>query len=193
MQDDIIIQISNKIKEKRKDKNITIQELANRAEVSKGLISQIENSRTIPSLPVLLNIIRSLNLDLNEFFTDFVGSSQSSKVVIKRPADYRAFEKEMAKGFHYKRILTKSIKNFTIDIVLLELEAGASRHAIVKTDAYEYKYIIKGKVEYVINHKTHELNEGDSLFFDGRLGHKPANIGDDNALILVVYFFDDKL
>ena len=33
------------------------------------------------------------------------------------------------------------------------------------------------------------LQEGDSLFFDGRLGHKPANIGNEDALILVVYFF----
>lgn len=192
MQDDIIIQISNKIREKRKEKSITIQELADRAEVSKGLISQIENSRTIPSLQVLLNIIRSLNLDLNDFFSGVHYLSQASKVIIKRPEDYVPFEKEAARGFKYKRILTKSIKNFTIDIVLLELEPKASRQAIVKTDAYEYKYIIKGKVEYVINGKTHTLEEGDSLFFDGRLGHKPSNLSNEEALILVVYFFNEK-
>ena len=70
MQEDIIIQISHKIKEKRKAKGITVQELADRADVSKGLISQIENNRTVPSLLVLVNIIRALNLDMNEFFND---------------------------------------------------------------------------------------------------------------------------
>nr|WP_227256257.1 helix-turn-helix transcriptional regulator [Pedobacter sp. MR2016-19] len=49
---------------------ITVQELADKAEVSKGLISQIENSRTIPSLMVLMDIIKSLEIDLNSFFKD---------------------------------------------------------------------------------------------------------------------------
>ena len=60
---------------------------------------------------------------------------------------------------------------------------------MVKTDAYEYKYIIKGKIEYVIENKKYVLEEGDSIFFDGRLGHKPRNIGQSNAQILIVYFF----
>jgi len=189
MTEDIIIQISNKIKEKRKAKGITIQELADKADVSKGLISQIENNRTVPSLLVLINIIRALNLDMNEFFNEIGTEQQSSKVIIKQEAAYQVFEKETAKGFLYKRVLTRSVKNFPVDIVILELKKGARRTQMVKTDAYEYKYIIQGKVEYQIENEKYILNTGDSLFFDGRLGHKPANIGDEDAKILVVYFF----
>ncbi|NIG52078.1 helix-turn-helix domain-containing protein [Chitinophaga sp. Cy-1792] len=192
MTEDIIIQISNKIKEKRKSKGITIQELADKAEVSKGLISQIENNRTVPSLLVLINIIRALNLDMNEFFNEIDQQGQGAKVIVKQKASYQPFEKEPAKGFQYKRVLTKNIKNFPVDIVLLELKKGARRSQLVKTDAYEYKYIIKGQVEYLIDNEKYILEEGDSLFFDGRLGHKPANTGDADALILVVYFFLDN-
>lgn len=191
MTDDIIMQISNKIKEKRKAKGITIQELADRAEVSKGLISQIENNRTVPSLLVLINIIKALQLDMNEFFNEIDQQQANSRVIIKQRAAYQTFEKEPAKGFVYKRVLTRNVKNLPVDIVLLELKKGASRTQVVKTDAYEYKYIIKGKVEYLIDNETYTLEEGDSLFFDGRLGHKPRNIGDENAQILVVYFFMD--
>ncbi len=60
---------------------------------------------------------------------------------------------------------------------------------MIKTDAYEYKYIIKGKVEYQIEETKYVLEEGDSLFFDGRLPHKPANLGTTDALMLVIYFF----
>ena len=189
MTEDIIIQISNKIKEKRKGKGITIQELADKAEVSKGLISQIENNRTVPSLLVLINIIRALNLDMNEFFNEIGQEQQSSKVIIKQEASYQVFEKEAAKGFLYKRVLTRSVKNYPVDIVILELKRGARRAQMVKTDAYEYKYIIQGKVEYQVENEKYVLNTGDSLFFDGRLGHKPANIGEEDAKILVVYFF----
>ncbi|MBA2562252.1 MAG: helix-turn-helix transcriptional regulator, partial [Chitinophagaceae bacterium] len=70
MQEEVLIKISNKIKEIRKNKRVTVQQLADDARVSKGLISQIENNRTIPSLPVLMNIVHSLQLDLTDFFKD---------------------------------------------------------------------------------------------------------------------------
>jgi transcriptional regulator with XRE-family HTH domain len=189
MQEDILIQISNKIKEVRKSKNITVQEFANKAKVSKGLISQIENNRTIPSLPVLMNIVQSLDMDLTDFFKDIHRNNSQGKIVIKRSKTYQQFEKEVAKGFNYKRILTRNMNGGPIDIVLLELTKGAKRSKMIKTDAYEYKYIIKGNVEYLIEDETHILQEGDSLFFDGRLGHKLSNIGNTEALLLVVYFF----
>ena len=48
MQEDIIVQITNKLKDIRKEKNITLQELAESAGVTKGMLSQVENNRTIP-------------------------------------------------------------------------------------------------------------------------------------------------
>lgn len=189
MQDDILIQISNKIKDARKSKNTTVQELATKANVSKGLISQVENNRTIPSLPVLLAIIRALKLDLNDFFKDIEPETKAPRIIVKTPQEYQNFEKETTKGFVYKRILTKEVKNLPIDIVLLELKKGARRRKLVKTQAYEYKYIIKGSVQYLIDGKKYTLNEGDSLFFDGRLGHTLSNSGKVGAKLLVLYFF----
>ena len=83
MEEDVLIQISNRIKERRREKNITVQELALRANVSKGLISQIENSRTIPSLLVLIEIIKALEIDLNEFFKDIRSKSADLPVLNK--------------------------------------------------------------------------------------------------------------
>jgi transcriptional regulator with XRE-family HTH domain len=188
MQEDILIQIGNKIKEIRKAKGITVQELANKAEVSKGLISQIENNRTIPSLLVLMNIITSLGLDLNEFFKG-IEQQQVSHVIVKRSEEYYEFEKEKTKGFRYKRIMTRNLKHFPVDIVMLELKPGAKRSNTVKTEAYEYKYIVQGTVAYFIGNEKHTLYAGDSIFFDGRQGHRPENVGEDTALILVAYFF----
>jgi transcriptional regulator with XRE-family HTH domain len=190
MEDDILIQISNRIKERRREQNITVQELANLANVSKGLISQIENSRTIPSLIVLIDIIRALNIDLNEFFKDIRTKTDQSPVLVKRKSDYEAFEKEHAIGFHYQRIFTQSIENSTIDIVILELEPNATR-PLVETDAFEYKYIITGEIEYQFeNSEKIYVSEGDSILFDGRIAHTPVNLSDQKAVMLVIYFFE---
>lgn len=189
MEDDILIQISNRIKDRRREKNITVQELANRANVSKGLISQIENSRTIPSLIVLIDVIRSLDIDLNVFFKDIRQKSGDSEPIIKRKSEYDHFAKEDAEGFHYQRIFTRSIKNSTVDIVILEL-APDSHRELVQTEAYEYKYILAGEVEYLFNDKSYHLSQGDSMLFDGRIPHTPKNNTDKPATMLVIYFFE---
>lgn len=190
MEEDVILKISYRIKEIRKERGITIQELADRAGVSKGLISQIENNRTVPSLMVLIDIIKSLDVDLNQFFKDISASSNKAPVVVKRKAEYESFEKEQALGFLYQRILTKSIKNSTVDIVLLELEPDATR-PMVTTEAFEYKYILAGNIKYIFDDQEIELSAGDSLLFDGRLSHTPRNIGKDKAIMLIIYFFEE--
>jgi len=191
MEEDVLIQISNRIKERRREKNITVQELAVRANVSKGLISQIENSRTIPSLLVLIEIIKALDIDLNEFFKDIRSKSADFPILVKRKSDYDFFEKEHATGFRYHRIFTRSINQSTIDIVILELEPGADR-PLVETDAFEYKYILSGEIEYQFNEEKILLSQGDSMLFDGRIPHTPKNTGPQTASMLVIYFFEEK-
>ncbi|GGH08738.1 helix-turn-helix domain-containing protein [Mucilaginibacter phyllosphaerae] len=191
MEDDVLIQISNRIKDRRREKNITVQELASRAKVSKGLISQIENSRTIPSLIVLIDIIKALEIDLNAFFKDINHDGNKLPLIIRRKADYHHFEKEHAEGFHYQRIFTQSIKKSTVDIVILELEPNAHRPQ-VQTEAFEYKYILSGEVQYQFDEETHTLNQGDSMLFDGRIPHTPQNNGKEKAIMLVIYFFEDQ-
>ena len=64
--------IGNKIKELRIERNLTQEELANRAELSKGFISQLERNLTSPSIATLIDILQCLGTNLTEFFP-FVG------------------------------------------------------------------------------------------------------------------------
>ena len=190
MQEDIIIQISNRLKDIRKDKNITLQELADVAGVSKGMLSQVENSRSIPSLNVLLSLIKALDVDLNEFFKN-INLHKTDKVILKKKEEYQSFEKENATGFNYQRLFTTSIHDYHVDFVLLRLENNAQRDP-VRTEAFEFKYLLKGRVEYSIGDKIYLLEEGDSLFFDANEIHNPRSIVKEDALLLVAYFFQER-
>lgn len=189
MQEDLILLIGEQIKSKRTQKNITLEELANRAGVTKGLISQIENNRTVPSLPVLFNLIHSLGEDLKSFFEGMHEHFINGHVLIVRKGEEKPFEKEPVKGFSYKRILTKSVAAQAIDIALLELKKGAARKQMIQTDAFECKHILKGSVEYQIEKEKFVLNAGDTLFFDGRAKHRLRNVGTTDVAILVAYLF----
>src|SRR4029077_12501761 len=117
MQEELILLLGDKIKSKRSQKNVTLEELAAKAGVSKGLISQIENNRTVPSLPVLFNIIHSLEEDIKSFFEDMHQHFSNGQVLLVRAGEEKAFKKEPVKGFSYKRILTKSLSSQAVDFV----------------------------------------------------------------------------
>ena len=66
------MKIGNKIKALRIQKNLTQEELADRCELSKGFISQLERDLTSPSIATLIDILQCLGTDLREFFNDTV-------------------------------------------------------------------------------------------------------------------------
>ena len=62
--------IGAKLKELRVLKGLTQEELADRAELSKGFISQVERDLTSPSIATLMDILQCLGTSIGEFFND---------------------------------------------------------------------------------------------------------------------------
>jgi len=168
---------------------MTLEQLAEKANVTKGLISQIENNRTVPSLPVLFSLIHALDESVKDFFEDLHEYHINEHVLIVRGSEAVAFKKEPVRGFTYNRILTKSLLSQTIDVVLLELRPGAARKEFIQTDAFECKHVLQGQINYEVEKQSFDLRSGDTLFFDGRARHRLKNTGSSTAKILVIYFF----
>jgi transcriptional regulator with XRE-family HTH domain len=163
--------------------------LSNRAGVSKGLLSKIENGRTIPSLPVLLEIIRSLETELTTFFD---GLNNPSYVYIhQKSEEYIPYQKEDAVGFNYFSILTQSFGGIIFQAVLLKLEPRSYREKVT-TDGYEFIYLIDGEIDYILDKHQLTMKKGDSLFFDGRIPHVKLNNSEKTAEILVIYMLTSK-
>lgn len=188
---DFIIGIGKRIKDIRKENNLTINELANRANVSNGLISRIENGRTIPSLPVLLDLIQSLDIDASYFF-EGVENRNSAKYLYIPRENQQVVEKEIeAQGFKYMHIFSKSLNSLGFEAVLLTLEPNSKREKVI-TDAWEFKYILKGTVKYLIDQEEVILSEGDALYFNGRFPHVPVSISDESCIMLVLYLYSER-
>lgn len=188
MSNDIILQISNRIKEKRNEKKITLEQLAKEVGVTKGLISQIENNRTIPSLSVLLGIIKSLHVDLNNFFEKLETSEADVPVIIK-PKQHTRLEKEYKNGTYYFRITSFRHNEKTVDVVLYKQNKTA-RKGFVSTDAHEFDYMLKGKMQYTIGRKKYILEAGDSFYYNARKPHHTKCLSSEPYEMLVLYFFD---
>ena len=79
--------IGNKLRELRMEKGLTQEELADRAELSKGFISQIERDLTSPSIATLVDLLQCLGTNLKDFFSD-----DSDEQIVFPKEDF--FEKE---------------------------------------------------------------------------------------------------
>lgn len=189
MTEEIILLIGERIRAKRQEKGITLEQLATKAGVTKGLISQIENNRTVPSLPVLLSIVHSLDEDMRGFFEGLQEKMVDQKYFITRKGEAKEVNREPVKGFSYKRLFSKAVTSSAFDMELLEMKPGAGRRQMVTTEAYELKHLIQGHIEYQVDKEKFELKAGDSLAFDGRHPHRIKNIGQTTALLLVIYLF----
>lgn len=183
---EIVSNIAQKIRAIRLKKSLTIKQLAERTNVSKGLLSKIENSRTIPSLPVFVQILQSLDISFKEFFEDITLREEKNYFLIRKN-DYKAIKTEGASDLDYRHIVTKIIPTASVEISLVNVKPGSNARART-SDGFMFKYVVNGLCEYILNKEVIPLSEGDSIFFNGSIPHLPTNKSDRDALMLVVDF-----
>ncbi|MEH6679830.1 MAG: helix-turn-helix domain-containing protein [Sediminicola sp.] len=186
--EDYLIGIGKRIKEIRKTGSWTLSDVAQKAGVTSGLISRIENGRTMPSLPVLLKLIGALEIEVTDFFKGMPQSNGAAFMVARKEENAPIEKEDEAVGFSYNYIFGKQLSSLGFEAVLLEV-APHSKREKVTTDAFEFKYILTGECYYVIGSEEVLLREGDSLFFDGRIPHVPINRSNVPSKMLVLYFF----
>ena len=163
--EDILIDLGKQIKTVRKDKNLSLRQVAKKSGVSIGLISKIENYRTTPSLPVLLKIMRALEINLLELNLE---KSNTQNYILIRKGEGEIEERDDSDGLEYTLLFSNHIPESTLRTYLIKIKDGAYRKP-VSGDTYEMAYVLHGKLDYILNKEVITLNEGDTIFYDGLL------------------------
>jgi len=150
--------IGTKLKELRVLKGLTQEELADRAELSKGFISQLERDLTSPSIATLLDILQCLGTSVGEFFNE----SPEEQIVFGK-SDY--FEKHDAElKNEIKWIIPNAQKNM-MEPILLTLEAGGETYPDNPHEGEEFGYVLQGNISIHIGNKTYKARKGESFYF----------------------------
>lgn len=187
-----LLDIGPRIRALRRERRYSQQFIAEVAGLTKGTVSKVETGRIIPTLPVLFALLEALDEDVESFFRGMRFKPPPPYLHVPK-VSATPLERELANcGFHYLQLLEAGAKDFAIRTVILEVEPGSSREKVT-TDAYEYKYMLSGCLDYEIGDHTLKLAPGDSLFYNGRIPHVPHNRGEELARMLVVYIHDALL
>jgi mannose-6-phosphate isomerase-like protein (cupin superfamily) len=105
---------------------------------------------------------------------------------LKRKPTMCPLEKEEAIGFLYYLTLSLNILNMAFEAVILDLQPSSTREKVV-TEGYEFKYVLKGEVTYSLGDEVVYMQQGDSIFYNGKIPHVPVNTGSEPVSMLVVY------
>ena len=150
--------IGAKLKELRILKGLTQVELADRAELSKGFISQLERDLTSPSIATLMDILQCLGTSIGEFFNE----TPEEQIVFGK-TDY--FEKhDLELKNEIKWIIPNAQKNM-MEPILLTLEPGGETYPDNPHEGEEFGYVLQGNISIHIGSKTYKAKKGESFYF----------------------------
>ena len=150
--------IGLKLKELRILKGLTQEELADRAELSKGFISQLERNLTSPSIATLMDILQCLGTTLGEFFNE----SPEEQIVFGK-ADYFEKQDQELKN-EIKWIIPNAQKN-VMEPIMLTLEPGGETYPDNPHEGEEFGYILQGTVSIHLGNKIYKAKKGESFYF----------------------------
>jgi len=172
--------LGEKIKSLRLENDLTQEELANRSELSKGFISQLENNLTTPSISTLQDILEVLGSSLSEFFND---SLTDEKVVYTKE---EFFEKVDAESGHKIDWLVPNSLKYEMEPILIEIEPGGKSDADNPHAGEEFGYVLEGEITLKLNNKKYRVRKGESFYYQAAKSHQIENNTNKKALVLWV-------
>lgn len=162
-----------KIRAMRERRGLTIREVAQRAELSESLISQIERNKVSPALDTLLTLAEILDVDLEYLFADY---RRQREVRIVRAGERRVVDYP---GMRYHELaVAGELEEHGMQAWLLEIEPGAERgNTEYGHPGRELGIIVQGRAEFTSGSRSHQLAEGDSISFNSDVPHVLRNTG----------------
>ena len=165
--------IGAKIKRLRLSNQLTLEELANRSELTKGFLSQLERDLTSPSIATLENILEALGTNLKDFFSE----DEDEQIVFSKDDFFENTQDD------YK--ISYAQKN-EMEPILIELKEDKKSMEIDPHDGEEFGYVIQGKVTLVNGEEEYDVKKGETFYLKGNLPHYIINKNDTLAKVIWV-------
>ena len=155
-----------KIKQMRNQLGLTQEELADRCELTKGYISQLENNLNSPSIATLTDILAALGSNLSDFFRE----EREEKVVFSKDE----FIEKDSEGVIWNWLIPNAQKNM-MEPVLVELAENAVTTGDVPHEGEEFGYVLEGKISITLGKKRYTCKKGEAFYYPAEKPHSITN------------------
>ncbi len=182
--------LGSKLKAVRETRNITIEDLADRANLSVEGVKKIENGELIPGLTPLFRLARVLSVRIGTFLDDQdnIGPVVTKKGEKKSITRFSDKDNPASSDLDfYSLALNKSgrhMEPFIIDIYPSSEEGyKTSSH-----EGEEFLYVLEGEIQVIYGRDVYNLTEGESIYYDSIVMHHVHSKGTAPAKILAVVY-----
>lgn len=171
------MELGTKIKRLRLQNNLTQEELADRCELTKGYISQLENELTSPSITTLEDILNALGTTFADFFKD----EKEEKVVFTEAE----FIEKVADTHKIEWLVPNAQKN-EMEPISVTVEPHTTLEEDVPHEGEEFGYVISGRVWLHIGQAAYCVKKGEVFYFTSDKPHRLENRTNEKAVVLWV-------
>jgi transcriptional regulator with XRE-family HTH domain len=174
--------IGQRIKELRLRRQLTLEEVAERAGCSAAFLSQLERNRAAPSISMLYSIAGALDVAILHFFPE----------TIKTPKVVRADQRET---FQFEgspitySLLTTQFPDRVMESLIVSVEPSDGQLPVDEYRAHpgeQFGYVLGGTLRMWIGDKRYDLHPGDSIHFLATVKHRQENPGKKPVTVLWV-------
>ena len=169
-------EIGKMIRDLRKQNGLTQQELADRAELTKGFISHLERGQVSPSVVTLFDLIECLGSTPGEFFRE----TGNEKIVFQEN-DY--FEKIDEEG-NVTHWLVPSAQSNQMEPILVTLKPHSALPSDEPHNGEEFGYVLSGRILLIRDETRFEVKAGESFYYEADRPHHIENPGSRPARLL---------
>ena len=159
--------LGEKIKDLRLGCSLTQEELADRCELTKGYISQLENDLTSPSIATLIDILSALGTNLKDFFD----RTEDEEKLCFGKNDF--IEKETDE-FTLNWLVPNAQKNI-MEPVYMVLKPLSSTDEDFPHEGEEFGYVLKGEIVLSLGKRKVKVKKGESFYYKADKVHSILN------------------
>ncbi len=171
------MEIGEKLKRLRIKNNLTQEELADRCELSKGFISQIERELASPSISTLSDLLQCLGTDLKDFFNDAADDSvvfTSDDVFVKQNKE---------DGNTIEWIVPNSQKH-DMEPIMITLAPGGKSYVDDPHEGEEFGFVMGGSVYLHLGSRKLRVKKHESFYYKATQVHYLENAGKTEAKLI---------
>jgi transcriptional regulator with XRE-family HTH domain len=170
------IKIGEKIKNLRLASDLTQEELADRAGLTKGFISQLERDLTSIGLDSLEDILTAMDSSLSEFF-----SEAPEEKPVYTEEDRRSIDYEGVESF---QLLVPGATNRRMEPALVVLGPEESTDEVEPFRGEVFGIVFQGRIAIKLGRQVYKARKGDSFYFAADSHHQITNTGAREAKFL---------
>ena len=172
--------IGEKLRLMRLQRGLTQEDLADRCELSKGFISQVERNLASPSIATLTDLLECLGSSLSEFFND----RQDEKTVFTPQDMFVKEDPEDMRG-SITWLVPDAQKN-DMEPILVDIGEDGETYPLPPHEGEEFGYVLSGSVYLITGDKQTRVRSGCSFCLHPRQTHYLKNAGKTRAKVLWV-------